>query len=118
MLYGVDICVHFFYCGKGSFLSIYCWFFTEINSWILSHWACFTEYYQHFFPSIQSDENCIYCCYNHFAMLLSFPSCPDPQCLLNDIIRNSEVTPWWNQDRAPSQPGTRATKTNKITVTK
>jgi hypothetical protein len=24
MLYGVDICVHFFYCGKGSFLSIYC----------------------------------------------------------------------------------------------
>jgi hypothetical protein len=46
-------------------------------------------------------------------MLLSFPSCPDPTCLLNDIIRNSEVTPWWNQDHAPSQPGTWATKTNK-----
>jgi hypothetical protein len=46
-------------------------------------------------------------------MLLSFPSCPDLKFLLNDIIRNSEVTPWWNQDHAPSQPGTRETKTNK-----
>jgi hypothetical protein len=46
-------------------------------------------------------------------MLLSFPSCPDLKFLLNDIIRNSEVTPWWNQDHAPSQPGTWATKTNK-----
>jgi hypothetical protein len=46
-------------------------------------------------------------------MLLSFPSCPDPKFLLNDIITNSEVTPQWNQDCAPSQPGNRESKTNK-----
>jgi hypothetical protein len=43
-------------------------------------------------------------------MLLPFPSSPDLKFLLNDIVRNSEVTPWWNQDRVPCVPEKRREK--------
>jgi hypothetical protein len=43
-------------------------------------------------------------------MLLSFPSCPDLKFHLDDIVRNSEIIPWWNQDWAHCVPKKRETK--------
>jgi hypothetical protein len=42
--------------------------------------------------------------YNHFAILIPFPTCPDKKFLLNDLLQSYQEAPWWKPGSCQVQP--------------
>lgn len=103
MLYGVDIGIHFFSSDKlPSFQSTAMFlrdaFPNSSHPWSHSSASCVHVFF-HQYKQMTSVDHPMY---NHFAMLIPFPICPNPQQLLNDLIAaKPEHAQWWHQKKTP-----------------
>ena len=101
MLYGVVFCIHFFSSDKlPSFQSTAMFlrdaFPNSSHPWSHSSASCVHVFFHQYKQMTSIDHPR----YNHFAMLIPFPICPNPQQLLNDLIAaKPEHVQWWHQKK-------------------
>jgi hypothetical protein len=103
MLYGVDIGIHFFSSDKLPLFQSTAMFLRDAfpnssHPWSHSSASCVHMFFHQYKQMTSVDHPR----YNHFAMLIPVPICPNPQQLLNDLIAaRPEHAQWWHQKKNP-----------------
>jgi len=102
-LYGVEVKVHFFGADKMPTVQSTRFFLQQAfpNTTFVYHNHDVLHILFHQYGRINS---CHHPSYNHFAMLISFPSCPSGNSLLNDVVAAALATevPWWKKSTVAS----------------
>lgn len=118
MLYGVEVKVYYFGADKIPTLQSTRYFLERVFP-DCTYFHPNPDIVQILFHQYGRINSCHYPSFNHFAMLISFPCCPENSSLLNDsVVGASEIqVPWWNKantDGASEQPmNKKEQRTNK-----
>lgn len=127
MLYGIDVRVHFFTADKMPCVESSAIFLAgAFPGSVTNLGVMFPSAIDIFFHQYKQMATCNYNRYNHFAILIPFPTCPDKKFLLNDLVQSYQEAPWWKPGRCQVQPeeekenakASRKTSSNKSTVSK